>query len=83
MNYLGLNEKKFRTIANAVAPDGWVQATGKNAKPVPSAEQVEAVREHLNKVLMMDKKREYLQALVDRLRPEAEFRQVPGSTGRA
>lgn len=83
MNYLGLSEKEFRTIANAVAPDGWTQGTGKAAKPIPSAEQIEAVRAHLNKALMMDKKREYLQALVERLRPEVEFRQAPGSTGRA
>jgi len=83
MNYLGLSEKEFRTIAGAVAPDGWIKGAGKNSKPTPSPEQIEAVRAHLNKALMMDKKREYLLALVERLRPEVECRQPPGSTGRA
>jgi hypothetical protein len=82
MNYLGLSEKEFRAIANAIAPDGWVKADGKGAKPIPSPEQIEAVRAHLSKALMMDKKREYLQALVERLRPEVECRQASGSRGR-
>jgi hypothetical protein len=82
MNYLGLSEKEFRTIANAVAPDGWIKADGENAKPTPSPEQIEAVRAHLSKALMMDKKREYLLALVERLRPEVECMQTSGSRGR-
>lgn len=83
MSYLGLSEKEFRAITNAVAPDGWSKGDGKNAKAIPSPEQIEAVREHLDKALMMDKKREYLRALVERLRPEVECRHDAGSRGRA
>jgi hypothetical protein len=75
MNYLGLSEKEYKAIANAVAPDGWViQGIYENGKPkvVASPDQIEAVRRHLSTVLMMDKKKEYLLALVERLRPEVE-----------
>lgn len=83
MNYLGLSEKEFRQIANAVAPDGWLKEEGKGSKPMPSAEQVEAVRAHLHSALMMDKKKEYLSALIERLRPEVENKPLPVRSGRA
>jgi len=75
MNILGLSPKDFKSIADSVAPDGWISvssgSSGKTRK-VPSQEQIEAVRAHLEKVHMLDKKREYLLAMIERLRPEVE-----------
>lgn len=75
MSYLGLSEKEYKAIANSVAPDGWIsQGVHGNGKAhlVASPAQIEAVRNHLTTVMMVEKKKEYLRALVERLRPEVE-----------
>lgn len=83
MNLLGLSPKEFKIIADRVAPDGWIVISPENggkSKKLPSESQIAAVRDYLEKSHMMDKKREYLLAMVERLRPEVERNNLARTT---
>lgn len=75
MKNFGLSEKEIKQIINNVHPEGWNKST-KNGRTVlePSQEQLDAVRLHLEKIYAIDKRREYLKNLVERLRQEVENR---------
>lgn len=85
MKNFGLSEKELKQIIDNVHPEGWTkkQVPGKKKEVLePSAEQLDAVRKHLESVYMLEKRKAYLQQLVDRLRPEVEGRRQPEASGR-
>lgn len=74
MKNFGLSEKELRQIINNIHPDGWIKVEGDKKKSVlvPSEKQLEAVRIHLESLYVLEKRKEYLRQLVERLRPEVE-----------
>ena len=85
MKNFGLSEKELKQIVDNIHPDGWTRKKipGKKKEALePSAEQLEAVRIHLESIYALDKRKAYLQQLVDRLRPEVEGRKMPAGSGR-
>lgn len=85
MKYFGLSKKELKQIVDNVHPEGWIEsrsADSKKASFEPSADQLEAVRVHLETIFKLDKRKEYLQQLIDRLRPEVEGK-TTGSPRRA
>lgn len=85
MKYFGLSKKELKQIIDNIHPEGWIEsrsADSKKASCEPSTDQLEAVRVHLETIYKLDKRKEYLQQLIDRLRPEVEGK-TTGSQRRA
>ena len=72
-NSTKISEKDFKILVNQLHPDGWINKEN-SKKQTPCDEQIEAVRKHLADVNMLDKKKLYMQEMIERLRPEVEYR---------